>query len=62
MKHRNNGARAFLPNSCSLRTANIISVVERCGYIHENNLKSIVSLKEIYKLLFYIYESKGKQE
>ena len=29
MKHRNSGARAFLPNSCSLRTANIISVVER---------------------------------
>ena len=31
MKHRNSGARAFLPNSCGLRTANIISVVERCG-------------------------------
>ena len=31
MKHRNSGARAFLPNSCSLQTANIISLVERCG-------------------------------
>ena len=30
-KHRNSGTRALLPNSCSLRTANIISVVERCG-------------------------------
>ena len=29
MKHRNRGTRAFLPNSCSFRTANIISVVER---------------------------------
>ena len=30
MKHRNSGSRAFLPNSRSLRTVNIISVVERC--------------------------------
>ena len=31
MKHRNSDTRAFLPNSCSFWTANIISVVERCG-------------------------------
>ena len=29
MKHRNNGTRAFLPNSCSLWTANIISIRSR---------------------------------
>ena len=31
MKHMNSDTRAFLLNSCSLRTVNIIPVVERCG-------------------------------
>ena len=41
----------------------INQALERHIYIHENNLKSFVSLKEIHKtLLLYTYESKGKQE
>ena len=31
MKHRNSCTRAFFLNSCSIQTANIIPIVERCG-------------------------------
>ena len=32
MNHRNSDTHTFLSNFCALRTANVISVVERCGW------------------------------
>ena len=43
MKHGNSVTRAFLPNSCSLRTVSIISVVKRCApFLQQQSLSLAV--------------------